>query len=322
MNALVTGATGFVGSHVAEALLARGEHVTVLARSRSRAAPLAERGARVVVGDLDSREALHDAVRGQDVVIHVAGLIAAHRVDEYDRVNRDGTRNLVAVAAETHKPRFVLVSSMAAAGPSRPGRPLAGDESPSPVTAYGRSKLAGESVLRASALPWIIVRPPMVYGPRDPELLKVFRIARWGIVPVFGSARQELSAVYAPDLAQALLRLAHLDATDGRTYVACHPEIVTSATFARTVARALGRDAHVVPLPAPVVIAMLALVGAAARAAGRATILNRDKANELLQPAWTGDPTPLTRDTGWRAEHDLASGTRATAQWYRRHGWL
>jgi len=322
VNALVTGATGFVGSHVVEALLERGERVTVLARSAHKAERLVERGARLVVGDLDDRAALRDAVRDQDTIIHVAGLIAAGDPAEYDRVNREGTRNVVTAAEETGHPRFVLVSSLAAAGPASPGRPLDGHEEPAPVTAYGRSKLAGEAVLRSSALRWVILRPPVVYGPRDTELLKVFRIARSGIVPVFGSARQELSAVYAPDLALALLHVAEAEQTTGRTYFACHPEIVTSGSLARTIARALGREARVVPLPAPVVTATLALIGLGARLAGQTTILNRDKANELLQAAWTADPSALTRDTGWRAAHDLDGGVQATARWYREHGWL
>ena len=323
MNVLVTGATGFVGGHVADVLLGRGDHVTVLARSAARAARLAAAGARVVLRNLDDRDALRAAVSDQDVVIHAAGLIAARRTADYDRVNRDGTERLVAAAAGCGRPRFVLVSSLAAAGPARPGRPRTLDDGPpSPVTAYGRSKLAGEAVVRASELAWTIVRPPMVYGPFDTELLKIFRVARTGVVPVLGSSRQELSAVEAGDLARALVRVADLDRAVGHTYYACHPEVFTSEALARAVGHAVGRRVRIVTLPGPIVRAVLTVTGAWSHALGRATILNRDKANELLEAAWTCDPTPLMRDSGWAAENDVASGVRATAAWYRERGWL
>ncbi|HEU5304939.1 MAG TPA: NAD(P)-dependent oxidoreductase, partial [Gemmatimonadales bacterium] len=186
MKALVTGATGFVGSHLAETLCQRGYEVTALARSPVKAAALANQGVRVVRGDLHDTAALDRAVEGQDVVYHVAGVVAARDEAEFLRGNREGTRNIVAAAERGQRPRFVLVSSLAAAGPAPRGAPLTGGEAPRPVTAYGRSKLAAEQTVAASSLRWSIVRPPIVYGPRDREILKVFRLARLRIAPVFG----------------------------------------------------------------------------------------------------------------------------------------
>ncbi len=204
MNALVTGATGFVGGHVVEALLARGVRVTALVRSPAKAAGLERRGVRLVPGDLHDHDALRRACEGQDVIQHVAGVIAAGNEAAYLRSNRDGTANLLRAAEDTGRPRFVLMSSGAAAGPSRPGIPRTSADPPSPVTAYGRSKLAGETVVRSSPLPWVILRPPTVYGPGDRDnLIKIFRLVRFGIAPVFGDGSQELSAIYAPDLGEA-----------------------------------------------------------------------------------------------------------------------
>ena len=322
MNALVTGATGFVGSHLAEALRRRGDTVTALVRSPAKAAALGPLGVRTVAGALEDAASLARAVEGQDVVYHVAGLVAARSESEFLRGNRDGTAGLVAAAARAKVSRFVYVSSMAAAGPAAPGRPLTGTEPPRPVTVYGRSKLAGEQVVTAGALPWVIVRPPTVYGPRDREVLKVFRMARWGVAPVFGDGSQELSAVHGGDLAGALVAAGTAPGTPGKVYYACHPEVVTSAEFVRAVGRAMGRRVRLVPIPGSLGRAMLGLTEAASRVAGRATILTRDKANEFFQPAWTGDPGPLSRDTGWRAEHDLASGMADTYRWYQSNGWL
>jgi nucleoside-diphosphate-sugar epimerase len=162
----------------------------------------------------------------------------------------------------------------------------------------------------------------MVYGPRDREVLKVFKIAKSGIAPVFGDGSQELSAVYGPDLAQALIAAGISPVTIGATYYACHSEVFNSAELVQRVAGAIGRKVKVVPLPDWVARGALTLTGLAARVAGQATILTPDKANEFLQDAWTGDPTPLIRDSGWQPAHNLDRGLAATAAWYREQGWL
>ena len=322
MKALVTGATGFVGSHLAEALRARGDEVTALVRSPAKAAALGPLGVRAIAGDLDDPASLARAVEGQDVVFHVAGLVAAGSEQEFLRCNRDGTASLVSAAARAKVSRLVYVSSMAAGGPAPPGRPLTGTEPPNPVTAYGRSKLAGEAAVSSGRLPWVIVRPPTVYGPRDREVLKVFRMARWGVAPVFGDGSQQLSAVHGADLAQALIAAGTAAGTTGQVYYACHPEVVTSAEFVRAVGRAMGRTVHLLPIPPSLGRGLLGVTELSARMTGRSTILTRDKANEFFQVAWTGDPDPLTRDSGWRAAHDLGSGLADTCRWYRSMGWL
>ena len=323
MRALVTGGTGFVGSHLVEALHRRGDTVTALVRSPRKAASLERLGARIVAGDLHAPAALAAAVEGQDVVYHVAGLVAARDEAEFLRANRDGTAALLAAAERGGaSPRFVLVSSMAAGGPSPRGTPLRGEAPARPVTAYGRSKLAAEEVVRRAGIPWTIVRPPTVYGPRDVEVLKVFRIARSGIGPVFGDGSQELSAVHAGDLADALIAAGTSGGAAGRTYYACHPEIFTSAELVRRIGAAMGRRVTLVRIPLPVGRAALAVTELAARIARQATILTRDKANEFFQEAWTGDPAPLTRDTGWTAGRDLTAGLAETYAWYRAEGWL
>ncbi len=322
MKALVTGATGFVGSHVVEALRRRGDQVTVLARSARKADALVRLGARTITGDLHDDAALARAVEGQDEVYHVAGLVAARSEAEFLASNREGTANLVAAATRASSPRLILVSSMAAAGPAARGTPLTGEEPPRPVTAYGRSKLAAEQVVIAAALPWTIMRPPTVYGPRDREILKVFRLARFGVAPVFGDGTQELSAIHCGDLAEALVAAARSEAAIGRVYYPCHPEVVTSAEFVRQVGGAMGKRLAVIPVPARLGRGLLALTEGAARLTGQATILTTDKANEFFQSAWTGDPSALSRDTGWRATHDLRSGLADTYRWYRSAGWL
>lgn len=327
MKALVTGATGFVGSHLIQHLVARGDEVTAMVRSPAKAARALPPGIRLVEGDLDALAALDAAVARQEAVYHVAGMIAARSEAEFLHANRDGTAHVVdAIRNAGAGARLVLVSSMAAAGPSERGHRLNGTEPARPVTSYGRSKLAGEAVVRSSALKWSIVRPPLVYGPRDQEVLKVFQLARAPVAPVFGDGLQELSVIHVEDLARALAAAASVEATIGGTYYACHPDTVTTSDFVRAAARAVrpGRssDIRILKLPRAVAWAALSVTGAIAAVAGRATVLSPGKLNELFVPGWTGDPGPLTRDSGWSAAISLIEGLASTAKWYREAGLL
>lgn len=323
MKALVTGATGFVGGHLVEALLEAGHQVTALVRNPAKGAALSERGVRLVAGDLHATRAIAEAAEGQDLVFHVAGATSALDAAGFHRANVEGTRHVVEAAAAARVGRLVHVSSLAAAGPSERGRPLRGDETPRPVTAYGRSKLAAEEAVRAGRGEWAIVRPPMVYGPGDREFLRAFRAAhRFGLSPVFGSGAQELVAVFAPDLAEALVAVAVAGPTAGRTYAACHAERFTQLDLARKLGEAVGRGVTIPRLPGALARPALFLTEAAARITGQPTLLTTDKANEFFAPAWTADPSPIARDAGWEAAHDLDAGLRRTAAWYRERGWL
>jgi len=325
MRALVTGATGFVGSHLVEALAARGDEVVVLARRPERAAPLARFGVRVAIGTLDDDAALAAAAEGAEVVYHLAGLTAAARPGDYLLANEAGTRRLVEAArrAAPGLSRFVYLSSQAALGPSAPGQRLAEDAPCRPVTAYGRSKLAGETVVRAAEdLPWTIVRPPAVYGPRDREFLTLFRIVRSGLAPVIGTGAQQVSLVYAPDLADAIVRAGTAPAAAHQTYHAAHAEVVSTRDLALAVGRAVGRTPVVLPVPGLLATPIVGLIGALSAARGRPSTLNLDKMAEFLAPAWTLSVEKAGRELDWRAAHDVAEGTRLTAESYRADGLL
>ena len=322
MKAFVTGGTGFVGAHLVERLLADGVTVTCLVRSPAKAAALGWRDVRIVPGDMSDRDALARGCAGADVIFHVAGVISARDLDHFMSANRDATGALLDVAAEHRPGRFVYVSSQAAGGPNAPGRARAEGEPPRPVSDYGRSKLAGEVLVRASGLAWTIVRPPVVYGEWDHEVLKVFKTVRRGFAPVFGDGSQEISVIYAGDLARALATAATTPATAGQVYYAAHPQSITTRGLVLAVGRALQKQPLVVPIPPALARGALAAIGSLARMAGRVTLLSADKANELLAPGWVCSSAALTRDTGWHAEVNLESGLTRTAEWYRAHGWL
>ena len=322
MNVFVTGGTGFVGAHLVRALQERGDHVSCLVRRPELAERLGWRDVRLVRGDLDDASALLQGCEGAELVFHVAGKIVARNALEFMATNRDGTANVLEAAQEHGVTRFVLVSSLAAAGPTTPGHPIDETRPPAPVTDYGRSKLAAEVLVKAMPFPWTIVRPPVVYGEWDRGTLKVFQLARGPVAPVFGDGSQQLSMIHAADLARGLVAAGTSPAAQGRVYFATHPTPTTSRGLLLACARTLGTSPHIVPLPPLLARGLLWTVGSLAHLAGRATFLSADKANEYLAPAWTCRGDALTRDTGWRAEIDLEPGLARTAAWYREVGWL
>lgn len=325
MKTVVTGATGFVGLRLVDQLLERGHQVTALVRSLERARPLGDRGVRLVKGDLADNEAMAEAVRDQDVVLHLAALTGATNEQEFLVANRDGTARIVDAAVQAGVPRFVHISSAAAGGPAHVDQPRTGDnEVDAPVTGYGRSKLAAELEVRSAPIAWSILRPPAVYGPGDvANFLAIFRAAkRFGVSPVFGDGSQQVSLIHVDDLAAAIIAAAENPVIDGGIYYVNHPEVVTSRKLVEAIGNAVGRRIRVMPMPHWVTRNALRLTGAWADVFNQKTILHADKVHEFVQPAWTGDPSRFIAATGWQPRFDTATGVADSAAWYRRAGLL
>jgi nucleoside-diphosphate-sugar epimerase len=328
VKVFVTGATGFVGSHLTRALVERDDEVVCLVRDLDRARQiLGDAAPKLVCGNLNDRDTLRSACENADIVYHSAGLTTARSRDGFFAVNADATQRLVEAVADSapRLTRFVYISSQAAAGPSRTGQPRTENETPAAVSNYGESKLAGEDRVRDSGLPWTIVRPCAVYGPGDRAFLTVFKMVRMGIMPVLGSARQELSLVHISDLVRSLLQIL-IPITVSETYFVCHPEIVTAHSLCKNIGAALSPDTPKEPLvfglPSWAVKTILTLTDTAAGLAGNSTFLSRDKGNEYLAEAWVCSPGKLEAATGWRAETPAEEGVRDTVRWYRENGWL
>lgn len=322
---LITGATGFVGSHLVEALASRGVRIRALVRETSDVSLLRAHGAELVLGSLEDRGTLERAVDGVEAVFHLAALTYARTEDELVRVNGAGTRALVdaVLAARSRPRRFVYLSSLAAAGPSVDGRPVHAGESPRPLTAYGRAKLEGErACLDAGAeIGAVALRAPAVYGPRDREMLRFFRYAARGILPLPAGPERPVQLVHARDLAEALVRVASGGVATGVYHVA-EPRVYTWTEVAGYFGRAVGRRVRPVRVPQAAVRVAAALSEWSAGLRGRATIFNRDKARELLAAGWTCETEALRRDFGFETEITLPDGLMQTAAWYRENGWL
>jgi nucleoside-diphosphate-sugar epimerase len=327
-KALVTGGTGFVGGHVALALLDAGWSVRVLARegSRSVGGLLDGRDVEFRRGDLswEAGAGLEEAARGVDAIVHAAGILKARSLEDYREVNVRGTERLLrAAAASAPGARFVYVSSQAAAGPSRGGRPVAEADPPAPISWYGLSKReAEEAVARLWPGPWTVLRPGVVYGPGDRGLLAYFRMAAAGFVPV--PAGGTLVQVIAVERAAAgIARAAQgSPALAGRTGFLCDPAPVSVRELADRIAALSGRPARVFAVPDLVVRLLGGLETVAERLTGRSRPFNADKAREILAGDWLCDGRPMDQALALPAPRRLDDGLRALWAWYRRAGWV
>jgi len=324
-KALVTGGTGFVGGHVARALLNDGWSVRVLARDPSRSAGglLEGTGSEIHRGDLASDEGLEEAAAGVDAIVHAAGILKARSLEDYREVNLRGTERLLRAASRSAAgARFVLVSSQAAAGPARDGRPVTESDPALPVSWYGLSKREGEeAVARLWKGPWTILRPGVVFGPGDRGLLAYFRMAATGIVPVpAGGTRVQLIAVERAAL--GIARAAQGGELAGRVGFLCDPQPVTVRELASRIAALSGRAARLVSVP-NLVVRLLGVAETVAEAlTGRSRPFNADKAREILAGDWLCDGGPVDEALALPAPRPLDEGLRALWAWYRRAGWV
>ena len=323
-KALVTGGTGFVGGHVVHALLNAGWSVRVLARDPSRSVGLIDgSGAEIVRGDLEGEEELPEAAAGADAIVHAAGILKARSLEDYREVNVRGTERLLRAAARTApRARFVLVSSQAAAGPARGGRPVTEDDAPAPVSWYGVSKREGEeAVARLWPGEWTVLRPGVVYGPGDRGLLAYFRMAASGFVPVpAGRSRVQLISVQRAAL--GIARAATAGGLAKRAGFLCDPRAVTVRELAERIAALSGRPARLIGVPDLVVRLLGVAETVAERLTGRSRPFNADKAREILAGDWTCDGSPVDRALGLPEPKPLDEGLRALWAWYRRAGWV
>lgn len=326
MDNLVTGATGFIGSHLVDQLLARGESVRCTVRTTSNLRWLRDKPVERVVADLTSEEGLEEAVRDVRHVYHVAGVIQAHSEQDYWKGNVLATRKLLeaCLRAAGGCERFQLVTSLAASGPCSPGESARREETPCrPVSRYGRSKAQAEHMAAdyVDRLPLTIVRPPVVYGPRDKGVLPVFRLLARGFQPLIGYAKR-FSIIYVDDLVRGMIETQEAPEAAGECFFLTHGQALTYEELGESVSRALGKSTLKLRVPDRVVHLAGSTVERIARALGRTTIFDREKAKEITQPRWVCSAHKAEAEIGFRAQVGIEEGARRTAAWYRAQGWL
>jgi nucleoside-diphosphate-sugar epimerase len=337
---LVTGASGFIGRHLVSALASQGYRVRCLVRRSSSRHHLRRAGAELYEGDVTDAACLDQPLRATDVVFHAAGLIHAGDRAQLMRINAGGTENVVrACARQATPPTLVVVSSLAAAGPTRRSRLREAADPPAPVSDYGVSKRAGELAAAAWAerVPCTIVRPGIVFGPWDRTMLPAFRsIARIGIHPIPTFAPPPLSLIYVQDLVQLLLaaaergtRLApaepHVPAQDHSPgyYFACMDQYPDYTQLGRLIAHAVGRR-HLLlfHLAEPLPWLVAGTTQLIARGLGQAAMVNLDKMREATVASWASSPQAAREQLGFSPPASLPERLQQTADWYRARRWL
>ncbi len=322
---LLTGATGFVGSHVIEAADKFGLQLRALVRKPADATRLRAAGVESVQGALEDAAALREAVSGTNAVLHLAAATKARSPGEYQQANVAGTQAIIdaMLDAAPRPARLIYLSSLAAVGPPVNGRPVTRDDTPRPLTTYGRTKLAGEKVCEVAAdrFQVSILRAPAVYGPRDRDVFQFFRLANRGIVPLPRAATGRVQMIHVRDLARSLLLAATSSAARGVYHVA-EARSYDWEEMARMVGQALGKRVRVPRIPTPVIGAAAILSETISGVMGRSTIFNREKADELTVPGWLCETDLARRDFGFEAHIPLQEGFNETANWYKINGWL
>ena len=327
MKVLLTGANGFVGSHILDLLRTKGIPVRVLLRPSSITTNIQKHltDIEVVVGSITEPSSLPRAVSGVTHVIHCAGCTKALRSQDFYLANQIGTRHVV--EAVNHPPgavqRMIHISSLAAGGPAVAAAPAREADPPRPVSEYGRSKLAGEQeVGERCQTDYTILRPPAVYGPRDTDFLLLFKTLKRRLAPHFGGGRQPLSLIFVKDLAQAAVACLDHPAANRKTYYVAAPEIVSARQLAAEIARQMNVRAFALTVPAVFLWPVCVGQEIVARWKRRPQILSRLKYPELTASGWVCDAARIRTELGFTAVTGMREGVAETLAWYRAEKWL
>ena len=331
MKILITGASGFIGSFIVEEALKRDFETWAAVRKSSSKAFLQDERIHFIELNLSSKEQLVEQLKGQqfDYVVHAAGVTKCLNKADFRRINTEGTKNLVNALLEMGMPlkRFVFISSLSIFGAIKEQQPyeeIRETDTPQPNTAYGRSKLEAEQYLTTlgDRLPYIILRPTGVYGPREKDYFIMAKSIQQHSDFAVGYKRQDITFVYVQDVVQAVF-LALDRGENGRKYFLSDGQVYQSTTFSDLIHEELGRPWWI-RITAPVwVLRVVTFFGEyVGRMTGKVTALNNDKYNILIPRHWRCDIQPAIDELGYQPQVQLAEGVKRSIKWDKDNGWL
>ena len=326
LRALVTGATGFIGSHLVEALLQKGVQVRCLVRKTSDLSWLKNLPIEVFRGNCNDKASLEEAVKGVDQVFHLAGVTKAVEEKTYFEVNALGTENLIHACLENNPrlQKFVYVSSQAAAGPCQNGGKKRESDRCEPVSVYGHSKRMGEEFALAHSheIPLLILRPSAVYGPRDRDIYAFFKLLSKKIKPCLAGQDQHISLCYVQDMIQAILLATEAQESSGEIFFLSDGHDYRLEEVGDIFAQAMGITPFCIRIPEWIVFGIASFSEYLSKLSGKPSLLNKGKVEEMIQKNWVCDITKAKTLLGFEPQFKLSQGAKLTFEWYRKENWL
>ena len=325
MKVFLTGATGFVGSFLAEYLIEKKYEVRCLVRKESNLKWIADLDVECYYGSLSDKNSILHGIEGCDYVYHCAGITKALTEEDYFIGNFEGTKNLIdACLKYKDLKRLIHISSQAAIGPSPTLIPIDESHKPNPLTYYGKSKLAAEDYVRKNIkkLPITIVRPPAVYGPRETDILEFFKTVRTGIIPQLGGKEKYISLIHVRDLAKGIIMAGESDKSLGETYFITSPKPYAWEELARTTLKVLQKKGIKIPIPVAIMKGVAAVSEGISAFTKKPALVNHQKIIEMEQDFWICSPKKAKNDLGFEAEISLENGIRETIIWYKENKWM
>jgi dihydroflavonol-4-reductase len=326
MKILVTGASGFVGSHIADRLLAAGHEVRALVRANSSLKWLQDKRIELVTGNMLDMESLQAAVEHVDAIVHVAGVTAAKTKEGFYEGNLLPTRNLLA-AARRYNPtlsRFIFCSSQTAVGPSLDGQPVTELTPPHPITTYGKSKRAAEEEVERARkdFPVTILRLAAIYGPRDTAIFTFFQTVDKRLKPLIGMRDKWVNLAHVSDIADAVLLALEQDAAKNETYFIGAEQHYTWREVNDITSEIMNRRGLTLKLPHALVYSVAGLSEFLSIFRSKPSVLNWEKGRDMVQSHWTASVEKAKSQLGYRQKLLLEDGVKDTIEWYRKQGWL
>ncbi len=326
MASLVTGGTGFIGSHLIERLVSSGEEVICLAKDPTNLDILEPLGCRVEIADLNALDSLDGIIDTVDTIYHLAGVTRCRTPGEYYDGNTSATRRFVdlCLKATTSARRFVYVSSLAAAGPSLPGHPLTEEAPNHPVSHYGKSKMLAEleAGRMAERMDVTVVRPSAVYGPRERDMYDYMKLIKNGLEPLIGFRDKLMSLIHVRDLVDGIILAGTTPEAANRTYFLGSELFYSIREIGATIAGVVHSHPFCLRLPHGVIYAVGAIAASIGKCTGQQVFFNMEKARESVQPAWICSVDRAKQDLGFRQTVTLEDGMAQTYRWYTEHGWM
>lgn len=325
---LITGATGFIGSHIADELLKRGYEIRCTIRKTSNLQWLKDKPIELVETSFNNLEQIKMAVDGVDYIIHNAGAIAAKNEEEFMNSNFIATKNLLDIAIEIvpNLKKFIFISSQTASGPAKSlDKPVTEDDGFNPLSPYARSKRAAEEFVlsKKEIYPIVILRPSAVYGPRDPAILEIFQMVNKGLATLIGFKPHYVNLIHSTDLVKGIADAMESDKTNGKIYFLASEEAYSWDQIMSILKKHLNKSFLIkLKIPHFLVLTIGAISGFLGKFSKKPPIFYYEKAVEFIQEYWICSVEKAKQDFNFRTNIPLEEGLKETIDWYKTNNWL